>query len=143
MIGHLSVDRDVLLNIAEYDDTPDMDRLVAVTYFIGAENADLLSGYEVAWGFLSFVWGKPPLLLREMRFIPTLPPLRRAKAAGIMLWRLTQLFERTIGVAEGFYKLRIAADRLAKDLWVFILSSYIRDWLTGHFIFSRSGRGSE
>jgi hypothetical protein len=138
--GYLAVDRDVLLNIAEHDHTPDMDRLVAVTHFIGAENADFLSSYDVAWGFLSFVWGKPPLLLSEMRFVPALPPLRQAKAAGVMLGRLMELFERTIGIEAGFDKLRIAAGRLANGRWTLPLSSYVRDWLIGHFIFARDGK---
>jgi hypothetical protein len=133
--GYLSVDRDTLLSVAEHDDTPGMERLGTVSYFIGEENADFASNYNCAWGFLSLIWGKPPLLLRETGAIATLPHLRRAAATGIMLSRLADLFARTIGLEAGFLRLHGDASGLARSLWMFPLSSYIRDWLIGHFIF--------
>jgi len=80
---------------------------------------------------------RPPLVTHggDLAASLTLSNSRRAKATGIILERLAELFVRTVGLRVGFVNLTVEVDEFARRTWSFALPSYIRDWVRGHFVF--------
>lgn len=114
---YVTVDVQNLMTIAEQDEDDAMPRLAAALTFIGNGSADVASHSQVGWDFLLQIW--------RLGGIST---LRKERACGMMLERLTSMWSRQGDVVIFLKKMITQTDDRPQ------LQSYIRNWACGHFI---------
>lgn len=125
--SHIALEVPTLNEILLKDDSAGLLRFEGALKFIGNENADVRSHWEVGWGFVQNVWNLD------------VPYLKRAAASGLMLRRLAALLHRHGLMHRAFS--RLLRLRHAPEL-----GTYLKGWCQGHFIFApppQAGRRSQ
>jgi len=113
---HVSLNGATLVAIAIEEQSDPIERFKAAAAFIGTPSADVASHLSVGWDFLRAIWATDQ------------PYLRRAKAAGVILERLTSLLARH-NQLRPVYSAMIENSRRHP-----LLRDYLISWARGHFI---------
>ena len=115
--NHVTLEVPTLNEILLNDDSDGVRRFEGAVKFIGNENADVRSHWEVGWGFVQNVWALD------------IPHLKRAAASGIMLRRIATLLNKH-GLLQRVFS-RLLRLRHGPEL-----GPYLAGWCRGHFIFA-------
>lgn len=114
---YVTLNTQVLMEIAEQGDDNRMPQLQTVLDFIGTPNCDADSHSRVGLDFLVHTWGSSRL-----------SDFRKERASGLMLSRLMPIWSRDSNVAHVLNDLINMFGRLPQ------LQTYLRGWARGHFI---------
>lgn len=115
--AHITLNSQVLTEICNLDRGDNIDKFSCVIEFIGGQNADPVSHFNVAQEFLHQLWNTD------------LPHLSKAQATGMTLDRIAGMMHRHNVLNEVFKELIANAQKIP------LLRDYILGWLRGHFIF--------
>jgi cellulose synthase operon protein C len=113
---YIALNAATLVAIAIEEQEECMDRFKAAAAFIGTPSADFESHRSVGWDFLRAIWATDQ------------PYLRRAKATGMILERLTSLLARHDRLQPA-YSAMIENSRRHP-----LLRDYLVSWARGHFM---------
>lgn len=115
--SHLSLRASDLASVLDLDQTAELLLFRQTAGFIGGDNADVRSHFNVGLDFLQEVWGLQ------------LPYLKKAQAVGFILERIAVMLARH-GILQKTFQ-EMLGSSLNKPL-----ADYLDRWCRGHFIFA-------
>jgi len=113
--GHVSLNGEILVLIAEQQQGDALERLGAALAFVGNETADLASHLAVGWEFIASLWVGHRL-----------NELHRSKATGMMLERIVPMLDKAGQLQPAYAKMVENSGTALKE--------YLLAWAKGHFL---------